>query len=126
MRGGGERGGDAARQSRDLARRAVAIRGQVFACYWPNQLSTAMAEQFDARVVEVVPSTHQRHRTAHNATDEVAWELLVTGHHCDQPPPKGCARSGGSQPDGWVMYSVERFYVEVVAERTFEAFGTPT
>ena len=109
--------------------------GHVVACYWPNKLSPAMKEQFDARVVEVVPSTLARNASAFDpsglddaalddrlvsaadadsssaAEDEVAWELLVRGHTCTEPQPKGCERSGGSQPIGWSMYAVERFYL---------------
>ena len=108
--------------------------GHVVTCYWPNQLSTAMKEQFDARIVEVVPSTIARadddstatrnatgdddvYDLARNASsssaaeDEVAWEMLVRGHECTEPPPRGCARSLNSQPIGWSMYSVERFYL---------------
>ena len=78
--------------------------GNVLACYWPNQLNSAMREQFDARLVEVVPSRDQR-------GDDVAWELLVKGQQCAEPPPRGCARSSGSIPEGWSMYSSERFYM---------------
>ena len=71
--------------------------GHVLACYWPQQLSSTMLKQFDARVVEVAPRAAARDASASDAAaaeaDEVAWELLVHGHRCDEPPPTGCSRS---------------------------------
>ena len=85
--------------------------GHVLACYWPQQLSATMRTQFDARVVEIVPARGR------GSADEVAWELLVHGHRCTEPPPTGCARSDASEPIGWSMYSVERFYLSPVVHQ---------
>jgi len=79
--------------------------GNVLATYWPDQLTAEMPEQYDQRVVEIVPGEG-------NASDELAWELLIIGENCTIPAPRGCARAGSSDtvPMGWSMYSVERFY----------------
>ena len=79
--------------------------GNVLATYWPSQLTAEMPEQYDQRIVEIVPGED-------GAADELAWELLVIGENCTMPAPRGCARASNAStvPMGWSMYSVERFY----------------
>ena len=93
--------------------------GHVLACYWPSQLSSTMENQFDARMVEVIP----REAGADASEDEVAWELLVHGHRCTEPPPTGCSRSQASEPIGWSVYSVERFYLSPMAHSVTVRYG---
>ena len=66
--------------------------GHVLACYWPRELSINMPEQFDEKVVEIVPD----YSGAGN--DELAWELLVVGHNCSfghagREDGTGCTRA---------------------------------
>ena len=63
--------------------------GHVLACYWPSQLSSTMQQQFDSRLVEVIPghpdaSGDDDDSNHADSADKVAWELLVHGHYCTE------------------------------------------
>ena len=90
--------------------------GHLLACYWPAELSINMPEQFDEKVVEIVPD----YSGAGN--DELAWELLVVGHNCSfghagREDGTGCTRASeyDTVPYGWSLYSVEKFYTAPLA-----------
>ena len=90
--------------------------GHVLACYWPRELSINMPEQYDTKVVEIIPDY------SGSGKDEIAWELLVIGHNCTfghkgREDGTGCTRAsnGDTVPDGWSLYSVEKFYTSPLA-----------
>ena len=90
--------------------------GNVLACYWPIELSVNMPEQFDAKVIEIVPDESGA------GEDVLAWELLIIGHNCTfghvgREDGTGCTRASvlDTVPMGWSMYSVERFYMAPLA-----------
>ena len=77
--------------------------GNLLATSWPLVKPAGDdAFQYDARLFETV-----------RATKETAWEAFVVGQRCEDPADGsgGCVRSADcGVPNGWSMYSAERFY----------------
>ena len=76
--------------------------GNLLGSSWPRVIDASADFQYDARIFEVKRDTKQ-----------VAFEAFVVGQRCTEPAhgSDGCVRTyKGGYPNGWSMYSVERFY----------------